>query len=64
MGSAALLQSLAGDAEKAASMLHTLAPEVHLTSHIYFPFETCACQGLTLQLTPTRLGLAWTTRPL
>ena len=28
MGSASLLQSLAGDAEKAAGMLHTLAPEV------------------------------------
>lgn len=28
VGSASLLQSLAGDAEKAASMLHSLAPEV------------------------------------
>ena len=28
VGSTSLVQSLAGDADKAASMLHTLAPEV------------------------------------
>lgn len=32
VGSASLLQSLAGDSEKAASMLHSLAPEVPLFS--------------------------------
>lgn len=29
-GSAAMVTSLAGDPKKAAKMLHTLAPEVHL----------------------------------
>ena len=29
-GSASLVQALAGDADKAASMLHSLAPEVSL----------------------------------
>ena len=29
-GSASLVQGLAGDADKAASMLHSLAPEVSL----------------------------------
>ena len=33
-GSASLVQGLAGDADKAASMLHSLAPEVSL-------FATC-----------------------
>ncbi len=44
VGSAALLQSLAGDAEKAVSMLHTLAPEVLLTSHACIPFKQCCAE--------------------
>ena len=65
VGSAALLQSLAGDAEKAASMLHTLAPEVPLASHAWSLVNTCLAEaslchtrGALMQVSPARLGIA------